>query len=180
VVRTRVGSPFVIAGMETAADSPGAVVGFEANGGLLLGSDVAINGKLLTALPTRDAVLPILAVLATAAKLGQSLEGLVRTLPVRAAMADRLTDVASTRSSMLLSRLVDEPGFAQQFFLPVGQIESVSTIDGPRFSLASGDTVHYRASGNAPELRCYVEGVTPGRAKELLAWGLAAASAVVR
>ena len=57
---------------------------------------------------------------------------------------------------------------------------SVHPVDGPRFALASGDTVHYRASGNAPELRCYVEGVTPERARELLAWGLAAASAVVR
>jgi len=180
VVRTRVGSPFVIAGMEAAASAPGVVVGFEANGGLLLGSDVTINGKVLTALPTRDAVLPILAVLATAAKLGQSLDGLVRSLPVRAALADRLAHVASERSASLLSRLVDEPGYAQQFFAPVGQIESISTIDGPRFSLASGDTIHYRASGNAPELRCYVEGVTPGRAKELLAWGLSAASAVVR
>ncbi len=62
----------------------------------------------------------------------------------------------------------------------MGEVQSVSTIDGPRFSLVSGDTVHYRASGNAPELRCYVEGVTPERAKELLDWGLAAASAVVR
>ncbi|MGV3492197.1 MAG: phosphomannomutase, partial [Devosia sp.] len=58
-------------------------------------------------------------------------------------------------------------------------VQSVSAIDGLRFALTSGDTVHYRASGNAPELRCYVEGVTAERAKELLAWGLAAAKAVV-
>ena len=37
VVRTKVGSPFVIAGM---AEAAGIVVGFEANGGVLLGSDV--------------------------------------------------------------------------------------------------------------------------------------------
>lgn len=181
VERTKVGSPFVIAGMESAAaGSPGAVVGFEANGGLLLGSDVAINGRTLTALPTRDAVLPMLAVLATAAKLGESLSGLVKTLPVRAALSDRLAHVATERSAALLKGLVEQPGYAKEFFAPVGEVESVSTIDGPRFALVSGDTVHYRPSGNAPELRCYVEGVTPERAKELLAWGLAAASAVVR
>ena len=54
------------------------------------------------------------------------------------------------------------------------------TKTGLRFGLASGDTVHYRASGNAPELRCYVEGITPERAEELLKWGLDAAAAVVR
>jgi phosphomannomutase len=181
VDRTRVGSPFVIAGMEAAAvESPGAVVGFEANGGTLLGNDVEVNGKVLTALPTRDAVLPMLAVLATAAKLGQSLAELVKSLPVRAALADRLAHVASERSAALLKRLGEEPDYAKGFFAPVGEIQSLSSIDGLRFSLASGDSVHYRASGNAPELRCYVEGVTPERARELLAWGLAAAGAVVR
>jgi phosphomannomutase len=181
VDRTRVGSPYVISGMESAAaGSPGAVVGFEANGGLLLGSEVSVNGRSLSPLPTRDAVLPILAVLATAARLGESLAGLVRTLPMRAALSDRLAHVASERSAALLNGLVEQSGYAQAFFAPVGEVQSVSTIDGPRFSLVSGDTVHYRASGNAPELRCYVEGVTPERAKELLAWGLAAASAVVR
>ncbi|MBN9309363.1 phosphomannomutase [Devosia sp.] len=181
VDRTRVGSPFVIAGMEAAAvGSPGAVVGFEANGGLLLGTDVAINGRVLGALPTRDAVLPILAVLATAAKLGETLAGLVKTLPVRAALADRLAQVPGARSAAFLADLAETEGYAARFFAPVGEIQSLSSIDGLRFALTSGDTVHYRASGNAPELRCYVEGVTPARARELLAWGLAAAGAVVR
>jgi phosphomannomutase len=181
VDRTKVGSPFVIAGMEAAAEgSPGAVVGFEANGGTLLGSDVTVNGRLISALPTRDAVLPMLAALATAAKLGQSLSGLVKSLPVRAALADRLADVPGERSAALLAKLGEDAVYAKGFFAPVGEVVSLSSIDGLRFALASGDTVHYRASGNAPELRCYVEGVTPERATELLAWGLAAAGAVVR
>jgi phosphomannomutase len=171
----------VIAGMEQAAvGSPGAVVGFEANGGLLLGTDVTINGKVLSALPTRDAVLPILAVLATAARLGQSVAGLVATLPVRAALADRLAEVPGERSAAFLADLADTDGYAARFFAPVGEVESLSRTDGLRFALTSGDTIHYRASGNAPELRCYVEGITPERASELLAWGLAAAAAVVR
>lgn len=178
VIRTKVGSPFVIAGMEQAAVIPGgAVVGFEANGGTLLGNDVERGDARLTALPTRDAVLPILAVLATAAGMKVSLADLIRTLPVRAALSDRLQHVPAERSAALIAKLVDEPA---AFFAPVGEVESVSTIDGPRFSLKSGDSVHYRASGNAPELRCYVEGVTSERAAELLAWGLKAAEAVVR
>jgi phosphomannomutase len=88
--------------------------------------------------------------------------------------------VPSDRSSEFLRRLGEEPGYAAQFFAPVGEVQSLSSIDGLRFGLASGDTVHYRASGNAPELRCYVEGITEGRAEELLRWGLGAAEAVVR
>ncbi len=181
VVRTKVGSPFVIAGMEAAASEPGGgVVGFEANGGVLLGSDIERGNARLSALPTRDAVLPILSVLATAAEKSMSLAELIRTLPVRAALSDRLQNVPSEKSAELIGKLVEQPGYAAAFFGAVGELESVSTIDGPRFSLVSGDTVHYRASGNAPELRCYVEGVTPERAEELLAWGLKAAETVVR
>lgn len=179
VERTRVGSPYVIAGMSKLGET-GAVVGFEANGGTLLGSDVVIDNHTLGALPTRDAVLPILAILATARSRGMSLSELVGSLPVRAALSDRLTDVPGERSAELLRRLSEEDGYAAAFFAPVGEVQSRSSIDGLRFGLVSGDTVHYRASGNAPELRCYVEGITPGRAEELLKWGLAAAEAVVR
>ncbi len=179
VERTKVGSPFVIAGME-ALGQTGAVVGFEANGGTLLGSDVIVENHTLAALPTRDAVLPILAALATAKRQGLSLSGLVRSLPVRAALSDRLTEVPGERSADFLRRLAEEEDYATQYFAPVGEVQSMSAIDGLRFGLASGDTVHYRASGNAPELRCYVEGITPERADELLKWGLAAAASVVR
>jgi len=179
VERTRVGSPFVIAGMEKLGET-GAVVGFEANGGTLLGSDVIVDNHALGALPTRDAVLPILAVLAMAKQRGVSVSGLVKSLPVRAALSDRLTEVPSDRSTDFLRRLAEDPGYAAGFFAPVGEVQSLSSIDGLRFGLVSGDTVHYRASGNAPELRCYVEGITPERAEELLKWGLAAAEAVVR
>ena len=179
VERTKVGSPYVIAGMEQLG-ATGAVVGFEANGGTLLGSDVIVDNHVLAALPTRDAVLPILAVLATAKQRAVSLAALVKSLPVRAALSDRLTDVPSDRSSEFLRLLSEEPGYAATFFAPVGEVQSLSNIDGLRFGLVSGDTVHYRASGNAPELRCYVEGITPERADELLKWGLAAAWAVLR
>jgi phosphomannomutase len=179
VERTRVGSPYVIAGMAKLGET-GAVVGFEANGGTLLGSDVVIDNHTLAALPTRDAVLPILSVLATAKGRGMSLAELVKSLPVRAALSDRLTEVPGERSAEFLRRLYGEVGYAATFFAPVGEVQSRSSIDGLRFGLVSGDTFHYRASGNAPELRCYVEGITPERAEELLKWGLAAAAEVVR
>jgi phosphomannomutase len=82
--KTRIGSPYVIAGMETAlAQGKYAVCGFEANGGFLTGSDIERNGKRLTALPTRDAILPILAVLASTQQEKIPLTTLFSRLPER-------------------------------------------------------------------------------------------------
>jgi phosphomannomutase len=39
----------------------------------------------------------------------------------------------------------------------------------------NSEGVHFRPSGNAPELRLYVEAVMPERAADLLEWGLAEA-----
>jgi phosphomannomutase len=49
-----------------------------------------------------------------------------------------------------------------------------------RFQLVDGSTVHFRASGNAPEFRCYVEAPTYPRARDLLVWGLARAAREMR
>ena len=174
VVRTKVGSPFVIAGMAQAA---GKVVGFEANGGVLLGSDITVNGTTIPALPTRDALLPILSVLGAAHATRQTLSQLVGTLPPRIARSDRLEHVPQERTALLLDKLKTD---AQGFLAAQGTIKAVSTIDGLRYELTSGDVIHYRPSGNAPELRCYTEASTAERADALLAWGLAAAEAVVR
>jgi len=174
VVRTRVGSPFVIAGMERARLASAQVLGFEANGGVLLGSSVKLNFNEIAALPTRDAMLPILSVLGLAGETGMTLSELVATLPPRFSLSDRLEDVPSERSARLLAQLGDG------FFAEIGTIAEVSDIDGRRFSFETGDVIHFRASGNAPELRCYTESSTRERAGELLAWGLAAAERVVR
>ena len=59
--KTKIGSPFVIAGMEQArAKGKQRVCGWEANGGFMLGSDIQQEGRTLKALQTRDAMLPIL------------------------------------------------------------------------------------------------------------------------
>ncbi|MBE7200124.1 MAG: phosphomannomutase [Parafilimonas terrae] len=179
VVRTRVGSPFVIAGMEQAADAAaGPVVGFEANGGFLLGSDVTIAGRTLAALPTRDAVLPILATLAAARASGTSLADLVRSLDAGEMASDRLPNTPSERSGAFLDRLRD-PAFRSDFLSPVGSPRSVDQQDGIRIELDGGRTIHFRASGNAPELRCYAEAKTAREAQDLVRWGLGAAAAAM-
>lgn len=176
VVRTKVGSPFVVAAMEESRDG---VIGFEANGGTLVGDGIGANGTALPPLPTRDAVLPLLCALGLAAQQGKAIDAVVAALPLQIALADRLQDVPADKSGAFLARLRDDQAFANALFAPHG-IESVSTTDGLQFRTTSGDMVHFRASGNAPELRCYVEGSSPAVAQSLLAWGMEVAAAQVR
>lgn len=172
VLRTRVGSPYVI---EAMTEAPGSVIGFEANGGTFVGGNVKAAGVPLPPLPTRDAVLPLLCALGLAAQKGRAVADVVADLPLQHALADRLQDVPSEKSAAFLARLAEDADYARAVFAPHG-IAGLSRIDGLQFRTSAGDMVHFRASGNAPELRCYVEGRTEGVARELLAWGLATAA----
>jgi phosphomannomutase len=175
VIRTRVGSPFVVAAMEQSHD---AVIGFEANGGTFVGDGVMVNGLTFAPLPTRDAVLPLLCALGLAVRQGKRVDEIVAALPLQYAIADRLQDVPGERSGAFLRQLEGDRAFAEAFFAPHG-IAGLSTIDGLQFRTLSGDMVHFRASGNAPELRCYIEGSSPDVARTLLDWAMKAAAAVV-
>jgi phosphomannomutase len=175
VLRTRVGSPFVIRGMSEAAANGGLVLGFEANGGVLLGGDAVRAGRTLSSLPTRDAFLPILATLSMAAERGSGVGQMIDDLDVGFAVADRLKEVSSSKSEPFLSRLAADIAFQNAFFAEVGPVVALNPLDGLRFEFSDGSTLHYRASGNAPELRCYVEAGRKEHADRLLAWGLRAA-----
>ncbi|MBE7732005.1 phosphomannomutase [Devosia sp. CC-YST696] len=172
VIRTRVGSPYVVEGL---ARADGPAIGFEANGGTFVGKDVMTNGRLLSPLETRDAILPLLCVLGAAAKRGQTINALVADLPLQVALADRLPDVPSERSAHFLRRLGEEKDYAEALFAP-RRIGRLSPIDGMQFHLSPQGMVHFRASGNAPELRCYVEAPTLELARSLLDWGMAIAA----
>lgn len=165
VVRTKVGSPYVIGAMEGATVPP--VVGFEASGGVLLGSEVKIGGATLAGLPTRDALLPIIAVLASDRREGRSLAALVAGLPQRFTASGLIREVPPSESAPLIARLATDHAFAAD--LTRRAVASADTIDGTKLALTTGDTVHLRASGNAPELRCYAESSTEAGATALVA-----------
>ena len=173
VIRTRIGSPYVIAGMNAAIVEAGTqtgqvVVGYEANGGFLLGTDVVHEGRQLTALPTRDAVLPMLALLCLARAQGTALSQLSHTLPARYTASNRLANFASGLSVALLTRFSDDLAQATLHLAPdAGEVVVVNSVDGLRLSFANGDIVHLRPSGNAPELRCYAEASSALRAAQL-------------
>lgn len=165
IVLTRIGSPFVIAAMEA---ETGAVVGYEANGGFLLGFAAQGPAGPLAPLMTRDCLLPIIAPLAAAKAAGQSLADLVATLPPRFTAADRLTEIPTEKAQALIAELKDSPARRDRFFSP-RRVEAVDLTDGLRATFADGAVVHLRASGNAPEFRCYVEADSKAAAAALLA-----------
>lgn len=170
VTRTKIGSPFVIAAMEAAlAQTPSSkVVGFEANGGFLLGFAAEGPAGLLPALMTRDAVLPILAPLTLARAKGQGLSDLVAALPARATASDRLTDTPTEASAAFLAHLSDGATARAEFLAPFGTEQALDRTDGLRMTLAGGKVLHLRPSGNAPEFRLYAEAETLDAAEVLL------------
>mgnify|MGYP003674602173 FL=1 len=167
VLRTRIGSPYVIAGMESMT---GKVVGYEANGGFLLGFASGGLGPLMT----RDAVLPLLAPLALAKSAG-GLAAVVAAEPARFTAADRLQGVATEKSKALVADFETNAAKRAAFLARFGGQEvAVDRTDGLRMTLADGRIVHLRPSGNAPELRLYVEADSMQAAREVLATGLQA------
>ncbi|AFC87194.1 phosphomannomutase [Frateuria aurantia] len=181
VRRTRIGSPFVVEAMMAAAEAgrqPS--VGYEANGGFLLASDVVRQGRKLAALPTRDAVLPMLCALVSMREQGKThLADLLAGLPARFTLSDRLAEMPTLQSREKLQELSEAPATGARvlgFIAACGSLEQVDETDGLRMSFARGEIIHLRPSGNAPELRVYVEADSPERAAELLKLGLAAVS----
>ncbi|WP_417269782.1 phosphomannomutase [Celeribacter sp.] len=163
---TRIGSPFVIAGMDEARETTPEIVGFEANGGFLLGFDAKINGPI-TALPTRDCMLPILAPLYAAHREGCSLAELVDRLPACFTSADRIQEIDRAKAAQFLEGLIEDQTARTEFFAPFGSIASVDLTDGLRVNFDSGDVAHLRPSGNAPEFRIYAQSDTQARAQDL-------------
>ncbi|MFT6904702.1 MAG: phosphomannomutase [Oleiphilaceae bacterium] len=156
VERTKIGSPYVIAEFYNLAEKFSSVAGFEANGGFLLGSDVQVNGEILKALPTRDAVLPAIMLLAAAGECGIS--ALVCALPQRFTYSDRIQNFATEKSKAIIAQgKIDPANLLTQLGFENVVIKSVDETDGLRISLKDGRVVHLRPSGNAPELRCYAE-----------------------
>jgi phosphomannomutase len=164
-LRTRIGSPYVIAGMEDLLQqSPDArVVGYEANGGFLVGADFVVNGETLHALPTRDSVLPALIVLAMSFEQVRPISQLTDDYPQRYTASDRIKDIPTDASRKLIAAIKTSKAKQTELLSAIAQdgdmleVASIDETDGLRMTLNNGDIVHLRPSGNAPELRCYVE-----------------------
>jgi len=106
VEKTPIGSPYVIAAMQRAvARGTTSVVAWEANGGFLTATDFAFGSGTLSALPTRDAVLPLLAALLAARQRGLKLSELFAELPARATRAGLLDEFPVESSRSIIAQL---------------------------------------------------------------------------
>jgi len=110
-----------------------------------------------------------LGVLLSAVQQQKSVAELMEALPARYTASDRLTEFATATSQAKIAELVQGgnatiDAFTQEL---IGKTVRVDTTDGMRVTGETGDTVHLRPSGNAPELRCYAESSSTEHAWQL-------------
>jgi phosphomannomutase len=185
---TRIGSPYVIAAMnDSLAAGRQRVTGWEVNGGYMTGGDLEINGVSLPALPTRDAVLPILVAIMAARDKKVPVSAIFAALPKRFTQAGLIDNFPVEISRALVKRYSKDDdllrGELEGFFntdLGYGVITSVNTLDGVRIYFDNGDIAHLRPSGNAPQLRIYSVAGTQQRADEIVAQALAEPDGIFR
>ncbi|MEL6736664.1 MAG: phosphomannomutase, partial [Pseudomonadota bacterium] len=86
------------------------------------------------------------------------------------------TDTAAAFVAELSSGLAD----CNALLSGLGKAEELDTKDGARITLDDGRIVHFRPSGNAPELRCYSEASDKAAAQALVRDGLALAKSYLK
>lgn len=168
VRRTKIGSPFVIVSMiDASSDGCSGVVGYEANGGFLTNSEFPMFGKTLRALPTRDAVLPVLSIILLSIQEGLTISGLLAGLPQRFTASDRIQNFPAEESAKILAQFEEVSAIDAAFGETFGNVESVDRTDGLRVTFETQEVLHMRPSGNAPEFRCYNEAGSQERVLEM-------------
>ncbi|MGM8849359.1 phosphomannomutase [Salinicola halophyticus] len=169
IVRTRIGSPYVLSEIVNLTKSYSRVAGFEANGGFILGAEALLNRHVFSPLPTRDAVLPVITAMVAAANNHVPLSRLRLSLPNRFTASDRLQQFPTRTGEQLIDEWSRHPDESLRALDIIDNVVSVDRTDGLRMTLDNDDVIHLRPSGNAPELRCYAESFSEGRARELVA-----------
>lgn len=177
VRRSRIGSPYVIEGMQQLQQHHLRVAGYEANGGFLQATPLERGSRVLAPLPTRDAVIVILSLLHELRLRETTLAGLVDGLPSRFTASDRLKAFPTELSKSRLARFDTGDGtrdrqLLHESFSGLGTVRRVDRTDGLRMEFDSGEILHLRPSGNAPELRCYSEAASEERAWEVNRYGI--------
>ncbi|MDD5440092.1 MAG: phosphomannomutase [Candidatus Omnitrophica bacterium] len=187
--KTRIGSPFVIAAMnDSIGRHPGRwnVFSWESNGGFLTGTDLTVGNKVLKALPTRDAVLPLLSVIHLIVTSRSGVAEALKTLPSRFTHADRKKEFPPETSAAIINYLTpkdvhDKKELAlikkrvEAVFLTedgFGHVREIDYTDGIRILFDNGEISHLRPSGNAPEFRNYAIADSPERAREIVRIGI--------
>ncbi|MEM1374010.1 MAG: phosphomannomutase [Pseudomonadota bacterium] len=160
---TAIGSPYVLAAMAEARRN---VVGYEANGGFILGFDARGPRGTIPALMTRDAVLPMLTSLWAMQETGHSLADLAAKESLRHRSSALVRNVSAPASRALLDAFTKQP--AETLAVAGLSREAACDLtDGVRMTDGAGRVLHLRPSGNAPEFRIYTEAPTAAEAQEI-------------
>ncbi len=188
-VPTKIGSPYVIRAMEAAlSEGKQRVVCWEVNGGFMTANDLTIGEhEVLKALPTRDAILPIIIALLSACKGNAAVSEVFAQLPQRYTQAGLIDNFPTEASQKILQRFrEDSPEnrlALSDYFTGdkgFGTITDINVLDGIRITFNSGDIAHIRPSGNAPQLRIYSVANNQDRADKIVALALAEPSGILR
>ncbi|MEX0806480.1 MAG: phosphomannomutase [Candidatus Binatia bacterium] len=139
---TKIGSPYVVAALDQLAGAGNRqrIVGWEANGGFLTGSDIVLSAGTLAALPTRDSVLPILANLFAAAEQKIALAALWDRLPARFGCAGLLDDFPMAASRAILAQLIPPGDLSEVEFDGAGRVLDRSRAGVPPTPLPEAAT----------------------------------------
>ncbi|MFK5985304.1 MAG: phosphomannomutase [Pseudomonadota bacterium] len=184
VTRSKIGSPYVIAEMDKLLNSGNTnIAGYEANGGFLTADDIELNGKVLKKLPTRDALIVMLALLHLSKMKQLPLSLLAQSLPQRFTYSDRLKAIDSQISQKIIHVYLDKTNGKEKIEADFGRafgqsnsdrskLSSLDTTDGLRLTFTNNNIIHFRPSGNAPEFRCYTESNSMQLAQQINAYCL--------
>jgi phosphomannomutase len=184
---TKIGSPYIVrAMMDAEAKGKKRVCSWEVNGGFMVGCDTEVIGKQIKALPTRDAIFPIIVALLSASDMGVKLSELFSQLPARFTQAGLIDDFPIEVSKKIVQTFADSSpetlSRLGQYFPSdtFGEATKIDTMDGVRIFFASGDIAHLRPSGNAPQLRIYSVAASQERADEIVHQAIAEPDGIFR
>ena len=132
--KSKIGSPYVVAAIDEISRSAtyARIVGWEANGGFMTGSDLALAAGTMSALPTRDSTLPILANLYAAAEQQIGLATLWSRLPSRSGRAGLLDHVPVAVSKAILAALLPSDATIEVEFASGSVLDRSKAGDGPK------------------------------------------------
>jgi phosphomannomutase len=168
---TKIGSPYVIDEVDKFS-SEKVTAGWEVNGGYMVGSNATLGGRPISPLMTRDAILPLLAVLLTAQRNGESTNELFESIQPKRYTSAGLIDMPNFDDCTTITSKLSSPNFNYGPYFTAdmgyGVVEDINLIDGVRLTFSNGDIAHVRGSGNAPQLRVYSVANTLNRAEEIV------------
>lgn len=152
----------------------GRALGCDAEGALLLATDVPHEGRQLEALPARDPLLPLIAVLAAARRTRRSVAAVMADAPRRHVARNALPGFDRASAEVLLEMLAADPEHAASTLAPEsGGVAAVEPVAGLFVRFRNGDIVHLGVEPRSARLACAVESETPDRAARLCGESLA-------